>query len=213
MSNFKIQVDKDHYKKEYNSVPKFISYFYQIDITEQLKPKRILEIGVGNGIVSNYFKTNYNNIDTCDFEKKLNPDFCADIRNMPIKSSQYDLVMACEVLEHMPYSDFEKALSEIKRVSKKYVLVSIPYCALSFEMTIKIPGLRKIINRRFLDFFFRFPMFFKKPKFNGEHYWEIGTRGYSLKKVRKDIEKHFNIKKEIRPIMNSYDHFFLLEKK
>lgn len=46
------------------------------------------------------------------------------IYDLPFENDSFDLVMACEVLEHL--EDPQKAIKEIMRVSKRYMLVSVP---------------------------------------------------------------------------------------
>lgn len=210
---FNIQVLKEHYFKKYDDLPRFISYFHQIDLIRKLKPKNVLEIGTGNKTVANYLKQNGIKIETCDFDKNLEPDYVADIRELPFKDNSYDVVIACEILEHIPWEDVDKALNELHRVSKKYVIISIPYSAANFEFIFKFPLIRKILKKSFIDLFFRIPYFFKSIKFSGEHYWEMGEKNHSSKKIRKTLEKYFKILKEIRPVLYSYHHFFVLEKK
>ena len=53
---------------EYLNLKRFISYFYQIHSILELKPKSILEVGVGNGIVHDYLKRNFD-IVSCDINK------------------------------------------------------------------------------------------------------------------------------------------------
>jgi ubiquinone/menaquinone biosynthesis C-methylase UbiE len=214
MDEPKIQVKnpKEHYSSK-DSLERFISYFYQIDLVKKLKPESILEIGIGNKTVSNYLKQNGLKADTCDFDKTLEPDYVADIRNLPFADNSYDMILAFEILEHLPWEDVDKALNELHRVSKKYVLVSIPYSSINFELTLKIPLLARIIKRPFLNIFWRIPYFFKTIKFSGEHYWEMGKKNYPAKKIRKAFSKYFKIKKEVRPVLNPYHYFFVLEKK
>ncbi len=210
--NFDVQVPKEHYLEDYDDVKRFIAYFYQIDLVRKLKPDRVLEIGVGNKTVSNYLKQNGIKLDTCDFDKDLNPDYVADIRDLPFDDKCYDVVMACEVLEHIPWKDLDKALSELQRTSKKYVLISIPYSSTGFELILKFPFVRTIIKRPFLDLFFRIPFSFVPIK-SRQHHWEMGRKNYPIKKIRDAIKKYFKIVKEVRPIIHSYHHFFILEKK
>ena len=46
------------------------------------------------------------------------------IYNIDSNDNNYDLVIACEVLEHL--EEPEIALSELFRISNKYVLISVP---------------------------------------------------------------------------------------
>ena len=50
----------------------------------------------------------------------------SDISALPFADHSFDLVSCLEVLEHLPYSTFFDALTEISRITKKYVLVSVP---------------------------------------------------------------------------------------
>ena len=51
---FNTQVEEGHYLASYDTLERFIGYFYQIDFIRKLKPKTILEIGIGNRTTSNY---------------------------------------------------------------------------------------------------------------------------------------------------------------
>lgn len=212
-----IQVKKEHYfRKKYDDLNRFISYFYQIDLVQQVARRdtdfRILEVGKGNGTVSDYLKKLGYNLASVDIDPALKPEIVADVRKLPLKDSQYDLVMACEVLEHLPFEDFEKALEELKRVSKRYILISLPYRSTGFEAVFKFPLIRTVLRMPFLSLLFRVPLKFGGIKVSGQHYWEIDCWKYSLRKVKKIIRRHFKIIKEVRPVLNHYHQFFLLEK-
>ncbi len=210
---FNIQVSKEHYSQDYDHLNRFISYYTQIDLVRSLKPNNVLEIGVGNKTVSNYLNNNGIKVDTCDFDKELNPDFVADIRDLPFNDNSYDLIIAFEIIEHLPWEGVSIALSELHRVSKKHVIISIPYASLGFELVLKFPFIRTILRRRLINCAIRIPLFFKKIKFEGQHYWEMGLKNYSKKKIRnKFIESNFRIIKESSPILNSNHYFFVLEK-
>jgi SAM-dependent methyltransferase len=51
---------------------------------------------------------------------------CADVRALPIKDKQFDLIVLLEVLEHLDKEDGQKALSELERVSREAILLTTP---------------------------------------------------------------------------------------
>jgi len=208
----KTQVTKDHYEEGYDTLPRWISYHYQISAILSTKPKKILEIGIGNGVVSSYLKNQGLSVTTCDFDKSIKPDVVADIRKLPFKDKEFDLVYACQVLEHLPWKESKKALLELKRVSKKYILISLPFHSIRIDWIIRFQRIKQVIGKDFLDLSLRIPRL-TKIKFNGEHYWEIGSKGYSLSRIRKELKKNFNIFQEFSPVLNKYHEFFLLESK
>ena len=53
------------------------------------------------------------------------PLIMADVRHLPFSPASFDLVVCLEVLEHVP--DAALGLSELLRVSRDYVLISVPH--------------------------------------------------------------------------------------
>lgn len=202
------QVNKNHYEFERYVWPdRFASYYYQLREILALRPKNLLEVGVGDGVVGNYIKRNtlisYQNI---DIAADLNPDIVGSVLSMPYPDNSFDAVCAFEVLEHLPFEKFETALSELKRVSRKHILLSLPHFGPPVKFLIKIPFLPEIKTA------FKFP-WPKKHVFNGEHFWEIGKREYSLCVIRNILKKYFTVEKEFIPFENQYHHFFVFEKR
>jgi ubiquinone/menaquinone biosynthesis C-methylase UbiE len=172
----KPQVDPNHYfNKIYDSKERLISYWHQINEIIKLNPEKTLEIGIGNGFVSGYLKKRRINLTTLDIDKRLNPDKVGSVLELPFPNESFEVVACYEVLEHIEYKNFHKALSEIFRVSKSYAVLSLPdvgkvyriYVQIPkvgvFKRLIPLPRLKKLIH-----------------KFDGEHYWEIGKVGYRL---------------------------------
>lgn len=46
---------------------------------------------------------------------------------LPFDAHHFDVVSACEVIEHLPYGVFETTLSELSRVARSYLLISVPF--------------------------------------------------------------------------------------
>ena len=67
---FNIQVQREHYNKNYDDLPRFISYFHQIESVINTKSKTVLEVGIGNKTVTNYFKMNTPQLAAVGMDKK-----------------------------------------------------------------------------------------------------------------------------------------------
>ena len=122
-----------------NPIQKFlINNFYSslISLVRPLKTESILDAGCGEGFTMN--KLTKNGIgkriegieytkDAIALGKKLYPDLIikqASIYELPYEDQSFDLVVCTEVLEHL--ENPEKALQEMLRVSKKYLVITVP---------------------------------------------------------------------------------------
>lgn len=202
------QVNKDHYDfNKYCYPERWASYYMQIKELLELSPRDVLEIGGGDRFLKSYLQAHTDiKHKFLDVAEDLNPDIVGSITSMPLKDSSYDAVCAFEVLEHLPFLDFEKGLSEMGRVSNKFVLISLPHFGPPIKFLFKIPFLPEI------KFALKLP-FPLRHKFNGQHYWEIGKFGYSQEKIRNAIERNFIILKDFIPFDSQYHHFYILKKK
>ncbi len=200
------QVSREHYNfTKYSHVDRWVSYYHQLDEVLELKPTSILEIGVGDKVFGSYIKNNTNvEYKSVDIALDLQPDIFGPVTLLPVPDYSYDVVCAFEVLEHLLFEEFTIALEELKRVSRNYIIISLPHFGPPLQFLLKIPLLPKI------TFALKIP-YYKSHKFNGEHYWEIGKKGYPLRTILSTLEKYGKVTKHFVPFESQYHHFFIIK--
>ena len=171
-------------------------------------PKSVLEIGAGNHIVANILRQFGIHVTTLDINESLKPDIVGPANKIPLERESFDAVLAGHILEHLPFDQFNECLKEIYRVSKKDAVISIPHYGLTFSIAFKFPLLK------WKRFIFKIPYFWKTKPLSGEHYWEIGLRGYSLARVENAIKNSgFFIFKRFISYDDPYRMIFVLKKR
>jgi hypothetical protein len=202
------QVDKIAYRFEhYCGLDRWSSYHYQLRELLALSPKSVLEVGKGDGVIGHYLSANTDvSYRSLDIAEDLMPDIVGEIEHIPLPDASVDIAAAFEVLEHLPFERFTSGLRELGRVAKDKVIISLPHYGPSLRISFKLPFL---VEKKFAWKIPHHPT----HTFNGEHYWEIGKKGYELGVVRNAIENEFVIEKEFVPFENQYHHFFILRKK
>jgi len=195
-----------HYLKRYLTLPRAVTHWHQASEVSNITPDggSVLEIGVGSGHTTWLLRQWGYRVTTVDFDPELRPDIVADVRELPLDSGSYDCVLAAEVLEHLPFEDFATTLIELRRVSRGIVIVTLPAPFLGLAALLNLPGLEPI------GVFLGVP-YWTRHRWNGEHYWELGKRGYGLGRVRHEIAMSgLHIRKGFRPAPSLYCYFFIL---
>ena len=87
--------------------------------------------GCGNGAVTNRLVNRWDvlgcDLSAAAMQHVLAPTLVVDLAAIPLADHAFDLVLASDVVEHLPDSIYHLALSELARVARKYVLVAVPY--------------------------------------------------------------------------------------
>jgi ubiquinone/menaquinone biosynthesis C-methylase UbiE len=189
---------------KYDSLGRFVSYWHQIHEIRRREPTRVLEIGVGNGFVSRYLRERGYHVMTLDINPRLQPDVLGSLTAMPFADNSFDVVSACEVLEHVPQASVLDALREMRRVTRETAVVSVPNLRRAYGLQILIPkmGLGHWLFERSA------PRGYTLPP---AHQWEIGHASTSAQHVREWVrEAGFRLEHDYRPLAHPYHHFFVL---
>ena len=103
----------------------------------ELDADDILDVGCGEGVVIRDILQQNSELcitgldisrDNLNVAEELNPTarfVLGDVYELPFENDSFDLVICTEVLEHL--KDPERAVAELKRVSKKYCIISVPH--------------------------------------------------------------------------------------
>jgi ubiquinone/menaquinone biosynthesis C-methylase UbiE len=201
---YETNISYKYYWTTSNDIKQFIAFSNQLNEIYNTSPKTVLEVGCGNKLVKNQLESIGIKTICCDINKNLKPDVVGDIRKLPFENNAFDTVVAFEVLEHQPFEDFEKALLELKRVSKKNIIISVPIVTIGLEFYMWLPKIHDIYF--YIDI--PFPLRIQKV----DHYWEANGKGHSKKKIDEIISKHFKILKSYRPKLDKFHLFYILQK-
>lgn len=182
------------------------SYYRQIREVLDARPAQILEVGSGPGILRTCLRRHSTiELTSLDLGRRYRPDLVASVLRLPFRDGQFDLVCAFEVLEHLPFGEFERAVAQLVRVSRSRVVISLPHFGPSVLLDVKIP----LLPRLRLATKIPYP---RTHVFDGHHHWEIGKRGFPLSRIRAELGRHGRIERDYLPFDNRYHRFFVIAK-
>src|SRR3989338_11422634 len=101
--------------KSYDHKHRWMSYWYQIREIFTMNPAKILEVGVGNRFLYDYLKKAGKDITSVDINSERRPDVVGSVVDLPFDDNSFDAVLCFQVLEHLPFDNFHKALIEMRR--------------------------------------------------------------------------------------------------
>ncbi len=210
------QVDNTHYKfQTYSSERRFISYYHQVKnvfrFIELDGARRILVIGKGDGVVPKILEA-YSElfgldlvIDTFDFAADLNPTYVGDIVEInTIVQEKYDVVVCCQMLEHIPFAQALDAMKHIRNITK-FAVISLPYKAFTIRGSLKVPVLPEF------DFCIKIPIIRKKGMVDERHYWELGC-SISVSDYKQKLEEVGYTVVDSYILKKHGNHYFLVLK-
>jgi SAM-dependent methyltransferase len=112
--------------------------------------KTILDLGCGNGIITNHLAQKYDvtgadrSAAALEFVKTKKVQ--CNCNELPFEDNAFDLVLSSEMLEHLEDDVYLETIAEIQRVAKKYILISVPNNEHLQRDLIKCPACSHIYN-------------------------------------------------------------------
>jgi len=207
-------LDREKWANELH-LSNFINTYYQYrDIQKCGNVKNILIIGPGQGLDTHVLRWRNYKVTTFDIDETFNPDVIGSVHDLSMfKNGSFDVVIVSHVLEHLAVHYLNSSLAELARVGK-YCLIYLPIAGRHFQFRYKldIKGIEK-------SFIFDLFNYFHKPDGNiprycgGQHYWEIGMRGFRVVDLINRFEKHFTIIQDYRNCDWNPSYNFVLSSK
>ncbi len=98
--------------------------------------RSILDVGAGNGLFLKLLEDTRECPSMMGIERTTAvkrtarcraPILSASAERLPFRDAAFELVSSLNMIEHLPYGSYERALTEMRRVSSRYILISVPY--------------------------------------------------------------------------------------
>ena len=152
------------FEKEYYEFERFWNdheYIYKIniekiEITFGYIPNdvtSILDAGCGNGIFTNLALERFPDKKIVGFDRSETAlryvkaeKFLGSIDDIPFPDSSFDCVVAHDIIEHLPVDVYPKAISELARVARRFIIVGVPNDEDLEENVSRCPCCRTIFN-------------------------------------------------------------------
>lgn len=187
-------VDRKQWAKELH-LCNFINSYYQFRDLQSLPAcRRVLLIGPGQGLDTQVLKWRGYDLVTYDIDDTFRPDVVGSVHDMQMfATGQFDTVIASHVLEHLAEPLLDPSLREIARVGR-HAIVYLPVHGRHVQVRL-IPGFSGIDFSLILDLF----NYWKTPDgvapryMAGQHYWEVGMRGFRVRDLVRRMSRFFDV--------------------
>lgn len=163
------QVARAHYGHGYDDAARVVLHD-EVVRESTGRGKRVLEIGLGSGYVTRALRRAGLAVTALDIAGDLGPEVRGSVTQLPFRRRAFDVVVAEEVLEHVPWEAARRALAELARVATRRVVLSVPQFGLATRLKVRLTreehGLR-----------------------GGQHYWTLGSNEVTPRDLHRAVEK------------------------
>jgi len=113
----------------------------------------IIDVGCGNGAITNELGKKYKVLGVDRSANALvyvkTDKLQASADNIPLPDASFDMVLSSEMLEHLDDETLLKTIAEIKRLSKKYIFITVPNSENLNKFLIHCPKCGKNYNQSY----------------------------------------------------------------
>lgn len=160
---------KVYFSDQYFAMSQLASFAHQLNYIHFMRPKSVIEIGIGNGFVSSFLRRSGIPVITADINPALMPDIVAPLAEVKSRLIEpQDLVVCCEVLEHMPLDELDANLDHLKSFGNRLFL-TLPSARKTFGFSLfsRLPK----FGTKMIDLNIGTP--FKRNLSDSSHFWEV----------------------------------------
>jgi len=187
-------VDRHEWRKQLH-LSNFVNAYYQFRDLQRLEQcRRVLIVGPGQGLQTEVLKWRGYNVTTFDIDQTFQPDVVGSVDDMRLfGDGQFDAVIASHVLEHLPVPYLNQSLSELARVAR-YALIYLPVAGRHFLARLQ-PGFKALDLCLIIDVFnyLHRPSGLEARYCQGQHYWEVGMRGFRVRDLEVRMSPYFEL--------------------
>ena len=197
----------DYRSTDYITPPRLASYWHQVREVSSFAPSTALCIGPGNSFVTRWLEDLDIRVFSVEYIDSRVADVRGDVRRLPFRTASADVVLCPQVLEHVPWADVPAAVTELGRIARLGLVVTLPRSRRRLAAQVNLPmlGPRRLAvelrgsERRGII----------SPE---EHHWEIDQPPQPLAAVERLLQSTgFRLVRSYRVWELDYHHVFVLE--
>lgn len=187
-------VDRKQWAQELH-LSNFVNTYYQYRDLQRLKDcRKLLLVGPGQGLGTCVLKWRGYEVQTFDIDETFKPDHIGSVHDLSrFPNRKFDAVIASHVLEHLALPYLDRSLAEVARVAR-FALIYLPVHGRHMQLQF-IPGFHDLDLSFVTDVF----NWLEKPDglnpryMSGQHYWEVGMRGFRIRDLKRRFSSFFEV--------------------
>ena len=187
-------LDRQEWAKQLH-LSNFVNTYYQYrDLLLCKDIKKVLVIGPGQGLSTVLLRWRDYEVITLDIDETFKPDYLGSIHDMQMfENYQFDAIICSHVLEHLAEPYLDTSLKEIARVSR-YALIYLPIAGRHFQARLKgdVKGTDISLIMDIFNYFHK-PDGITPRYCEGQHFWEVGMRGFRVRDLIERFSQWFEV--------------------